>query len=205
MAKIFLITGLGNPGKKYENTRHNVGFRVIGEFAKENNFPVFTFSRKFNVLISEDLFNGKKIILIKPQTFMNNSGTAISKIIRQHKIKTENLLVVHDDIDLPLGVIMIVKNRGTAGHKGVESIIRSLGNKNFIRLRVGIRQKTENRKQKTKNKKQKIKKVERFVLQKFTKEEGKIIEEIIKKGAAGIKMALVEGVEKAMNTINRKQ
>ena len=116
-----LIVGLGNPGKKYEKTRHNVGFRVIDELEKE-------------------IFD-ENIILFKPQAFMNNSGRTVKKFFQNSKLKTQNLIVVHDDIDLLLGKIRISKNSSSGGHKGIQSIIDTLGTKNFTRIRIGIRPK----------------------------------------------------------------
>ena len=194
---MILVAGLGNPGKKYRNTRHNIGFRILDEFQKENNFPAFKPIRKFNSLISKREFLGKEILLVKPQTFMNNSGKTLKPLIR-NKIamakltRIENLWVIHDDIDLPLGRIRISKGRGSAGHKGVESIIKELGTKNFVRLRVGI----QPERGKPKNPK-------RFVLQKFTKAEEKIVKEIVKKSCDALKAALEEGREKAMTKFNK--
>ncbi len=186
-----LIVGLGNPGKKYLKTRHNVGFRVLDKFQKESNFPFFKVSKKFNSLISEEKIDRKKIILVKPQTFMNNSGKAVKILTTNYKLQTTNLLVVHDDIDLPLGKIRIVKNRGSAGHKGVESIIKELGTKDFIRVRIGIQPK-----------KGKPKNSEKFVLQKFSKEEEKIVKKTIKKICQVLKTALTKNTEKAMTEFN---
>jgi len=194
---MILVAGLGNPGKKYRNTRHNIGFRILDEFQKENNFPAFKPIRKFNSLISKREFLGKEILLVKPQTFMNNSGKTLKPLIR-NKIamakltRIENLWVIHDDIDLPLGRIRISKGRGSAGHKGVESIIKELGTKNFVRLRVGIQPERG-----------KPKNPERFVLQKFTKAEEKIVKEIVKKSCDALKAALEEGREKAMTKFNK--
>jgi len=168
---MMFIIGLGNPGKKYKNTRHNIGFQVVDKFAKENNFPKFRLSKKFNSLISENIINGKKIILAKPQTFMNQSGKAVKKLIGDplsQSFRRAGLLVIHDDIDLPLGKIRISKNRGAAGHKGVESIMKEIGTKNFTRFRIGISPKIG-----------KPKNVEKYVLQKFDKEEEKIIKQVI--------------------------
>ena len=162
--KMMNIVGLGNPGKKYINTRHNIGFMVVNEFAKENNFPKFRMLKKYNALISKK----NNVLLVKPQTFMNNSGVAVKKTIQN-----QNLIVIHDDIDLLFGKIRISKNRGSAGHKGVESIIKELGSKNFTRLRIGIQPKQG-----------KPKDVEKFVLQNFTRKEKKVIKEIIKKSLA---------------------
>ncbi len=133
---MFLIVGLGNPGKKYQNTRHNIGFKAVNEIAA--NFEFIEWQIIFNTQISKGKINEKNIILAKPQTFMNLSGRSVSEIARFYKIKSENIIVIHDDIDLPLGKIRIVKSRGAAGHKGVGSIIKELGKKNFIRFRIGI-------------------------------------------------------------------
>jgi len=170
---MIIIVGLGNPGEKYKNTRHNVGFQAIDEFAKENNFPEFKLSKKFSALVSEK----ENIILVKPQTFMNESGKAVKKLSEVGP--RINLIVIHDDIDLPLGRIRISKNRGSAGHKGVESIIKEIGTKDFTRFRIGVSFKTE-----------KPKNVEKYVLQKFNKEEEIIIKQVIKEITTEIKKKL---------------
>jgi len=167
---MILIVGLGNPGKKYQKTRHNIGFRIIDELGFLKN---------------------QGVILVKPKTFMNQSGKAVKQLIRNQGVKIKNLIVIHDDIDLPLGKIRIVKNRGAAGHKGVESIIKELGTKNFVRFRIGIQPKTG-----------KPENVEKFVLQ-INKEEEKILSEVIKKTAEAIDFFLKEGLEKAMSKFNK--
>lgn len=168
---MFLIIGLGNPGKKYEKTRHNIGSRIINELK---------------------VLNLKNVILAQPSTFMNLSGKAVKDLYKKNKIKKEKfVLIIHDDIDLPLGKIKIVKNRGAGGHKGVESIIRELGTKDFIRFRIGICPKNG-----------KPKNPEKFVLQKFDKEEEKIIKEVIKRTAEAIEFFLSEGLEKTMSKFN---
>ncbi len=144
---MLLIVGLGNPGKEYEKTRHNIGYLVIDELAKQKT---------------------NDVVLLKPQTFMNNSGTAVLAAVNFYKIKPAGLWIIHDDIDLPLGEFKISQNRGSAGHKGVQSIINALGTKNFNRVRIGICPKTG-----------KPKAVEKFVLQNFTKSEEKIIQTVI--------------------------
>lgn len=189
---MFLIVGLGNPGKKYKNNRHNIGFRILDEFQRENDFLDFKLVKKFNSLISQGKISGKKILLVKPQTFMNKSGNAVKTLTNFYKITRTGLVVIHDDIDLPLGKIKIIKSRGSAGHKGVESIIRELRTKNFVRIRVGI----QPQKGKPKN-------PEKFVLQKFTKTEEKIVKKIIKKTCQALKTALTEGLEKAMTKFNK--
>ncbi len=189
---MILIVGLGNPGKKYTRTRHNVGFSVSDEFQRENGFPDFKLVKKFNSLVSKREILTKKIVLVKPQTFMNKSGEAVRALANFFKIPKANLLVIHDDIDLPLGKIRISKSRGSAGHKGVESIIKQMGTKNFVRLRIGI----QPLKGKPKNS-------EKFVLQKFTKDEEKIVKGIIKTSSNALKTFLAEGIEKAMSKFNK--
>ena len=186
---MILIVGLGNPGIKYKRTRHNIGFRVLDEFQRENNFPDFKFFKKFNALIFEGNIGRKKVILAKPQTFMNNSGQAVKNLTIHYSLPFINLIVVHDDIDLPLGKIRISKSRGSAGHKGIESIIKELRSKNFVRIRIGIR-----------NQELRIKNIEKFVLQKFTEEEEKIIKKIIKESCSALKIILSKGLEKAQST-----
>jgi PTH1 family peptidyl-tRNA hydrolase len=212
-----LIVGLGNPGRRFQKTRHNLGFRVIDEFRKTtthqpsgvkrgplNKFPNFKISKKFLAEISEGSLNGEKIILAKPQTFMNNSGKAV-KLLFLHFILDnsamaeisrmfKNLWIIHDDLDLPLGKIRISIGRGSAGHKGVQSIIDELGTKNFVRFRIGIKPATSDKKQVTR--------IEDFVLRKFNKEEEKILKEVLKKTCQAIEVAIKEGVEKAMQEFN---
>jgi peptidyl-tRNA hydrolase, PTH1 family len=129
---MIIIAGLGNPGKEYENTPHNLGFEAIDEFAKKNNFPVFEFDKYSNALISKK----DNVILAKPQSFMNNSGQSIKKIAGPRS--DLGLIIIHDDIDLALGTYKVSANRGSAGHKGVESIMRELGTEDFTRIRIGV-------------------------------------------------------------------
>ncbi len=183
---ITIVVGLGNPGKKFENTRHNLGFMVVDFFAKKNEFPDFELSKKYESLICEN----ERAILVKPQTFMNESGKAVVKLTTHYKLPTTNLVIVHDDIDLPLGKIKIVKDSGAGGHRGVESIINNVGTKDFIRLKIGIcpeKKSTD---------------TEKFVIQKFTKEKMGIVNESIKKSAEVLKILISDGIEKAMNAFN---
>ena len=189
---MLLIVGLGNPGKKYEKTRHNVGRLVVSNWQQVEGLPDFKFEKKFNALISEGIFGEEKVVLAKPQTFMNLSGKFIKSLTKNYKLQTTNLFIVHDDIDLPLGKIKIVKNRGAAGHRGVESIIKELKEKIFIRLRIGIQPKNG-----------KPKNVEKFVLQKFNKEEEKIVKEVIKKTIEAFETIIKEGLQKAMSKYNK--
>ena len=172
---MILIVGLGNPGEKYNNTRHNIGFKIVDEFAKENNFPEFKLSKKHNSLISEGVIDNEKIMLAKPQTFMNNSGKAVKSIIDYLSLTTDNLLVVHDDIDIEIGQMKISENSRSAGHKGVQSIIDEIGTKDFARVRVGIKPIAESQ---GVNDAQQIP-TEKFVLEKFTQNEEQILQNII--------------------------
>ena len=192
---MILIVGLGNPGKKYEKTRHNIGFITIDNLQLTiDNFTNWRKEKKLLAEISKGKIDDKKIILAKPQTFMNLSGKSVKKIMSNVKCQMSNLLVIHDDIDLPLGKIKIVKNRGAAGHKGVQSIIDEIKTKNFVRFRIGIQPKTG-----------KPKNPERFVLQKFNKEEEKIVKEVIKKTVEAIEFSLKAGLEKAQSTEHLKR
>jgi len=185
-----IIVGLGNPGEKFKNTRHNVGFVAVDTFAEKNNFPKFKLHKKSNALISE---NGD-IILVKPQTFMNDSGKTIKKIISNFKFQISNLVLIHDDIDLPIGKIKIIKERGSAGHKGVESIIKSIGNNGLIRFRIGI---------KPQDTITKIQDIKKLVLKNFSKEEQKILDETIKKTAEALDLFVKQGLDKTMNEYNK--
>ena len=205
---MIIIVGLGNPGKKFENTRHNVGFLAVDFFAKKNNFPEFKLSKKYDSLISES--NG--IILAKPQTFMNESGRAVKKLVSNVKgsasakasADRQMLIVVHDDIDLPLGTIKIVKARGSAGHKGVESIIQNIGNNNMVRFRIGIQ--PHNGKPKNSenpSSRAKLTTGQAFVIKKFIKEERTLINASVEKIANALDLLISEGLEKTMNEYNR--
>lgn len=133
-----LIIGLGNPGEKYQKNRHNTGFIILDELKENWNFSNFEFSKKFNADISEGIFEGDKIILAKPQTFMNNSGEAVQKIMSFYKLAPEDILVIHDDLDINFGESKISNDSGPAGHNGVQDIINKTGTQNFKRIRVGI-------------------------------------------------------------------
>lgn len=180
-----IIIGLGNPGKKFENTRHNVGFMAIDEFAKKNSFPDFELNKKSNALVSKK----DDVLLAKPQTFMNDSGKAVKELSKNNPINS--LVVIHDDIDLHAGKIKIVEERGSAGHKGVESIIQNIGNKGLIRIRIGIAG-------------QNNKKAMNVVLKKFSAEEQIIIDKIIVKTADAIESLIKNGLEKTMNEYNKQ-
>jgi len=174
-----LIIGLGNPGIQYEKTRHNLGWRVVGQLARDLDANEWKMEMKFNAFVAESFFNNEKIIFARPQTFMNNSGIAVRSIADYYKISTEEILVIHDEIDLPLGEVKIQKNRGAAGHNGVKSVIEHLKTKDFIRIRIGIKPVKDG-----------IIEIEKFVLQNFDPKEEKIIKNEIKRAVQVIRTAL---------------
>jgi PTH1 family peptidyl-tRNA hydrolase len=135
---MILIVGLGNPGIEYKFTRHNLGFQIIDTIQKEMDFPEFELKKQFHSLTSIKKIGDKIIILLKPETFMNNSGGAVKAIKRYYNIPLKNIVIIHDELDINLGKFKIKKNQRAAGHKGVESIIQSLKSQNFWRVRVGI-------------------------------------------------------------------
>jgi PTH1 family peptidyl-tRNA hydrolase len=133
------IVGLGNPGKEYERTRHNVGWLVLGEVLRRHGFPELAKNARYASLISEGMFGQVPVSFLFPTTYMNNSGSAVSRYIKE-KGSLDSLIVVHDDVDLPFGNVRISFGRGAGGHNGVQSIIGTTGGNEFTRIRVGIAQ-----------------------------------------------------------------
>lgn len=174
-----LIIGLGNPGEKYQQTRHNAGFMAISYLRQKLNLPDFQFNKKFNAEISQTSSVilersdripslNSTIILVKPQTFMNESGKSVKALINFYKVDPKNdLIIIHDEIDLMLGEIRMSQDRGSAGHRGIESIFNELGTKNFQRIRLGVNSETKGQIP-----------TEDFVLRKFETAEIKILEKI---------------------------
>ena len=168
---MILIVGLGNPGKVYEHTRHNAGFLALDAFAKEHGYPAFKLSSKSKAFVSESILGSAKVLLAKPQTFMNKSGASVKSLMKTKP----GLVVVHDDIDIPIGTVRVSKDRGSAGHKGVDSIIEQLGSKDFTRIRIGVQPlagKPEN--------------VEDFVLQKFSPTELPMLQDSIQETTSAL-------------------
>lgn len=150
-----LIVGLGNPGKKYENTRHNIGFMFLDYYAMRLNL---TFTTKANYQIAETNINGEKVLLLKPQTFMNLSGEAVQSVCKFYKIDPSEIIVVYDDLDMDFGKLRVKDNSSAGGHNGIKNIINHLHTQQFMRIKVGIN---------NSNKKD----VKSFVLSKFSKSE----------------------------------
>lgn len=174
-----LIVGLGNPGKKYEKTRHNVGFIVLDTLHEElNKYSIsnWELSKKFNAMVSGCTLKNEKVILIKPMTFMNYSGQSVQLVAHYYKIPPADIIVAHDDKDINLGEIKVQKDRGHAGHNGIKSIIDSIGSKDFTRVRIGIASSNE----------KKMKDIAKFVLKKFSIFERKTLEEVTEKSTEEI-------------------
>lgn len=185
-----LVVGLGNPGKEYTLTKHNVGFLVIDELGKRAEIDIQ--KSKFQSLCGDGYLEGNKILLLKPQTYMNRSGGAVFSASGFYKIPSENIIVVHDEMDISLGRIMIKPGGGSAGNNGIKSIISSLGSKDFIRVRIGIGK--PNAKTDGAN----------HVLSNFSKSESTMVEESIQTAADAVLEIINSGLEKAMNKYNVK-
>jgi len=185
---MLLIVGLGNPDLKYQNTRHNVGFMVLDR-VMQKLLPIkkskWQEVKKLKSLVVE----GENFILAKPQVAMNVNGLAVNKLISNFKLKTSNLLVVHDDLDLPLGQIKIVQKRGSAGHRGVESVIANLGSDDFWRVRVGIGRGFKHESDSSKE-------VADYVLSPFARQEKQKAYRVINKAVKLVVQAVEEGVER---------
>ncbi len=187
-----LIIGLGNPSPEYEKTRHNAGFLVLEKFLqKQSEVEEWRLKKKSGAEIIETKIEKEKIILARPQTFMNKSGEAASWLMKFYKIQPSDILVIHDDLDLPLGALRLKQGGSSAGHQGVESIIQAIG-PDFIRVRLGIA--PQNR----------VKRAERFVLEKFTAAEVNKLEPQLTRAAAAIVLIIQEGLSKAMSLYNQK-
>jgi PTH1 family peptidyl-tRNA hydrolase len=184
---MWLVVGLGNPGDDYANTRHNIGFIVIDTLAARLSIPIR--QRTTDFLYGRGLIEEQKAILIKPRTFMNRSGLAIRTALRKYE-GINNILVVHDDLDLDTGIIRIRKTGSSGGHNGIESIIESLGTKDFIRLKIGI------------GRSDRIS-PEKYVLRSFNKQERPIMEEAVEKAADAIPIILNRGVSLAQNMFHK--
>ena len=190
---MILIVGLGNPGEKYQNTRHNLGFMVVDELARKM-LPLtktkWQENKKFNSLV---ISYQSLVILVKPQTMMNASGFVVAKMANFYQIKPENIWVIHDDVDLPLGKIKIRLGGAAAGHHGVESIIKQLGADQFVRFRLGIGHPGRGS----------DRLVEKYVLRRFDVNEASEVKQMIKKTVEAVRVALDDGLEKAMNQFNQ--
>lgn len=189
---MFIIAGLGNPGKEYENTRHNIGFYVIDDIAKK--YQITMLERKHKAVIGKGYIDGHKVVLVKPLTYMNQSGESIRQATDYYKVDvTTQLVVVSDDISLDVGQLRIRKKGSAGGHNGLKNIILHLGSENFIRIRMGVSDKPQGYDLKD------------YVLGHFTDKEKKQLEETSGKAAEAIRMILQGDVDGAMNRYNTKK
>lgn len=188
---MYIIVGLGNPGKEYQNTRHNIGFDVIDEIAECNNIVMG--EKKHKAIIGKGFVAGQKVVLVKPQTFMNLSGESVRDVIDFYKVdeKTE-LIVISDDISLDVGQIRIRKKGSAGGHNGLKNIILHLGHDEFQRVKMGVGEKPKGYD------------LADYVLGHFSKEEREIMDESASRAAKAIEVMLTEGADAAMNLYNKK-
>lgn len=186
---MYIIVGLGNPGNKYRDQRHNIGFVALDKLAE--NFDISVAQKKRNALIGQGVFEGQEILLVKPQTYMNRSGDSVGPIARYANISLDRILVIYDEMDLPFGRIRIRDKGSAGGHNGMRSIISALGGSEFPRLRIGIgRPETDNRT------------AIDHVLGAFSREEKTEIDDLLTQVVAATKMILTTGISDAMNSYN---
>ena len=184
----FLIIGLGNPGAEYRQNRHNIGFMVIDQLAQVLSIPLQRV--KFKAITGTGKFEGRRVILAKPQTYMNASGESVGPLSRYFKVPLNQLMVVHDDLDIPFGSLRIRPMGGTSGQKGMKSIVEKLGSQDFPRMRIGIGRPPGRMDPAD------------YVLQNFKNDELATRDEVLDSATAAIKLFILEGLDKAMNTFN---
>ena len=184
----YLVAGLGNPGREYRETRHNIGFMVIDQLCK--SFGVSLSRVQSKALVAVAVLDGRKVILAKPQTFMNLSGQSIVGLMRFYKVPPEQLIVAHDDIDLPVGTLRLRPGGGSAGQKGVQSTIQQLGTQNFPRLRLGVGRPPGQMNPSA------------YVLRRFSNDEMEIVDLMLDRAAAAVRIFICQGLDAAMNQYN---
>ena len=185
-----LIVGLGNPGLQYAATRHNIGFEVIDSLAEAYNIQVT--KSKYKALIGEGNINGERVILMKPQTYMNLSGEAVRSCMDFHKIINEELLIIFDDVSLEVGQLRLRKNGSAGGHNGIKSIISHIGTQDFSRLKFGVGEKPAGWD------------LANYVLGRFSEEDLKIVGPRCKDAVEATAMFVTDGIDKTMNKYNLK-
>jgi PTH1 family peptidyl-tRNA hydrolase len=189
---MFIIAGLGNPSKEYDKTRHNVGFDAVDYLAKEHGIDIG--EKKHKALIGKGVIAGEKVILMKPQTFMNLSGESIRAAIDYYKVdETDRLIVIYDDISLPPGQLRIRKKGSAGGHNGIKNIIAHLGHDRFMRIKVGVGEKPAGYD------------LVDYVLGRFSKEDRSLMEAAFQEAAQAVEVMMTEGPDAAMNLFNQKK
>lgn len=194
----WVITGLGNPGEDYQLTRHNAGRMAVEYFASSHECTPWKEDKKTKATVSKGTIDRTLLALVLPDTFMNKSGSAISKFVKSVKA-AERLIVVYDDLDLPLGTMKVSFDRGSGGHKGLESIARAVKTRRFARIRIGVSPSTASG---TLKKPQGEKDVERFILGLFRPHELGELKTVFKRASAAIETIIAKGVAQAMNEFN---
>jgi PTH1 family peptidyl-tRNA hydrolase len=187
----WLIAGLGNPGTEYSHSRHNIGFNVVDYLA--DDLSIVSAKSKMTACISDTIWEGNKLFLVKPLGYMNRSGSVLNEVARYFQIDISHLIVVHDDVDIEMGRIKIKQKGGHGGHNGIRSVIESLGSDEFIRIRIGIGRPVL---QKT---------MTNHVLGNFHADERQQIKIVIETASRSIKTILLKGISQAMNQFNNKQ
>jgi len=193
-----IIVGLGNPGDEYTDTRHNVGRMVVDALIKKNKFDALESNKKYQSLSTEGKIGKEKVLLLEPETFMNKSGNALKSLITSKKA-AENLIVVRDDLDLPLGRFKITFNRSSGGHRGIDSIVKQIKTEAFIQIKVGISPSTPS----GKLKKPTGDAVLDFIIGPFKKPEMEKVKKVAKEAAVALEMIVIEGKESAMGEFNQ--
>ena len=189
---MYIIAGLGNPGKQYEHTRHNVGFDTLDKLAEKYHISID--NQKNTAVCGSGYIEGQKVILVKPQTYMNLSGESLREIIDFYKLDpAEELIVIYDDIDLDPGQLRIRKQGSAGGHNGMKDLIRQLGTQKFLRVKVGVGAKPNGWD------------LADYVLGRFSASERKLVDEAIGRAADAVEMILSQGADAAMNEYNRKR
>lgn len=188
--QIRMAIGLGNPGKEYEKTRHNIGFMVLDEMADRYAVPIR--NEKFGVLSGRGRVEGKDFFLVKPQKYMNRSGPPVLNMINWYRIAKHEIVVIHDDMDLDFGRIKIKEKGGSGGHKGIKSLHDALGGGDFVRIRMGIGHPDPRMS------------VTDYVLGKFRQEESGQVDEFIRRAGDALVTILCKGTKEGMNAFNRK-
>lgn len=195
-----VVVGLGNPGKEYEHTRHNAGRMAVEALVKKEGFEELVFNKTANALVGKGVVVGEKVTFVLPETMMNLSGKAVAPFVKSVKA-AKQLLVLHDDLDLPLGTIKMTFGRGSGGHKGVESIMRAIKTKDFARIRIGIS---------AENKKHEVKKVTgeekviKHVIGKFKPAEEAALKKVLQKAVKASELFASDGIEAAMLFANTR-
>jgi len=182
------VIGLGNPGEDYARTRHNAGYMTLDILSKEEDIPFS--QKKFDARIGKGILSGKTALLVKPETFMNRSGIAVARFIHFYRLDMERVIIVHDDIDLVSGDVRVKVGGGSAGHRGLESVIRETGLADFVRIRIGIGRPAERMA------------VERYVLERFSEDEMPVAASAAVKAAGAVKEVVASGPQRAMNRVN---